>query len=207
MQPYILAFVVSDFIYVEDLKSKQRVFAKPKLINNGEADLALDAGIKILHELEKYLDVNYSLPKMDQVAVPDFAAGAMENWGLVMYREEFLLFNKEKSPMKQRAGVAEIVGHEYGHQFFGNHVSPKWWSTLWLNEGFATFCEFLSADLAYPELQIGETFLNKKLYIAFATDSKENTRPMTNYVEDPQAIASSFDDIPYAKCRYTGALK
>jgi aminopeptidase N len=133
---------------------------------------------------------------------PVFAAGAMENWGLVIHAEDLLLYNKGTDHMRQLTAVAEIVGHEYGHQFFGNHVSPKWWNYLWLNEGFATFFEFLSTDAVYPELEIYDTFLIKKLYAAFTSDARSNTRPMTTYVESPQEIGSIFDDISYARGEY-----
>jgi aminopeptidase N len=199
MQPYILAIVVSDFKHVEDVKNKQMVFARSRAILDGEADFALEAGVKVLRETVEYVGIRYTMLKMDQVAMPNFLAGAMENWGLVIYLEELLLYNVERHHPRQRAGVVEIIGHEFGHQFFGNHVAPKWWSYLWLNEGFATLLEFIATDLAYPSLEIEETFLIKKLHVAFASDSKPNTRPMTSYVEDPQEISSLFDDISYSR--------
>lgn len=84
---------------------------------------------------------------MDQIAIPDFKAGAMENWGLVTYREEALLYNESVHSFKRKVNVFRTISHEFGHQWFGNLVSPKWWSYLWLNEGFATLLEFIGTDL------------------------------------------------------------
>ena len=193
MQTYLLAFIVSDFKHVEDPINNQRVFGTKYYIENGFADFALEAGIKIIKEMEKYLGVKYSLPKMDQIGIPDFKSGAMENWGLVTYRES-RLYVKRTGSVSDKVGVANIVAHEFGHQFFGNHVSPKWWTYLWLNEGFATFFGYLGSDLAYPEFKIRET-LTEGMHEAFLFDG----RPMTYYVQTPQGIQDVFDQISYLK--------
>lgn len=114
VQTYLIAFVVSDFESIENEdRIKQRVFAKPQSIAAGEAELGLDAGKKILDEFQSHLGVPYNLPKMDQIAVPDFDAGAMENWGLVTYREEYLLYNKDIATTRQRENIITIIAHEY----------------------------------------------------------------------------------------------
>lgn len=114
VQTYLIAFIVSDFHYIENNDPKrQRVFAKPQSIENNEAVLALDAGKKILDKFQEHLGVDYEPPKMDQVAVPDFDAGAMENWGLVTYREEYLLYNEAIATTRQRENILTIISHEY----------------------------------------------------------------------------------------------
>lgn len=115
IQSYLIAFTVSDFIPVEDNSRfiPQRVFAKPQSISNGEEKLALEVSGKILEGFEKYLGVNYSLPKMDQAAIPDFAGGAMENWGLVTYQERYLLFNEATGTTRDRENVIVTIAHEF----------------------------------------------------------------------------------------------
>ncbi|XP_055525034.1 aminopeptidase N-like [Wyeomyia smithii] len=199
MQTYLLAFVVSDFAKVSDPANNQSVYAIPTAIANGDLNFALEAGVRVIQSLENLVGVNYSLPKLDQIAIPDFAAGAMENWGLVTYREEVLMYNETKSPMSQMKRSASIIGHEYAHQFFGNLVSPAWWSYLWLNEGFATFFQYAAAHQAYPKLRIDELFVIEAVQTAFQSDALESTRAMNWYVESPAAIAELFDDIAYQK--------
>lgn len=115
IQSYLIAFTISDFSHVEDESHfiRQRVFAKPQSILNGEAKLALEVSGKLLEGFEKYLGVNYSLPKMDQAAMPDFAPGAMENWGLVTYRERYLLFDEATGTPRDRENIITTIAHEF----------------------------------------------------------------------------------------------
>lgn len=113
VQPYLIAFMISDFKSIESADKKQRVYARPQSIDDKEAELALDAGQRILAKFEEHLGVPYDLPKMYQVAVPDFDAGAMENWGLVTYREEYLLYNETIATTKQRENVITVIAHEF----------------------------------------------------------------------------------------------
>lgn len=111
VQTYLIAFVVSDFKNVEN--GTQKVYAKAQSIYDGEGAFGLDVGVKLLNKFVEHLGVNYALPKMDQVAVPDFDAGAMENWGLVTYREEYLLYNDTTATTRQRENIITIISHEY----------------------------------------------------------------------------------------------
>lgn len=137
----MIAFIVSDFGFSTNKNVTHtfphRVYAKPDEVIN--TALALKDGERILIAIEDYLKVKFSYPKMDQIAIPDFAAGAMENWGLVTYREETLLWNETLHPYQRKTRIVTVIAHEFGHQWFGNLVTPKWWNYLWLNEGTIHF--------------------------------------------------------------------
>lgn len=139
---YLIAFVVSDFEYTSNAGRPDvlphRVYAKPSEVNN--TLLALKDGERILSAISDYVNINYTYPKMDQIAIPDFDAGAMENWGLVTYREEYLLWDDKVHPYDRKSNIVKIIAHEFGHQYFGNLVTPQWWSFIWLNEG-KKYCE------------------------------------------------------------------
>lgn len=151
MSTYLLAFIVSDFTYIEGYR--QRVYSRPQYIANGDAAFALDVGIDTLEALETYTRVNYTFSKIYQVSIPQFSAGAMENWGLVTYREAYLLFNKSTVTTSTKQSIELVIAHEYVHQWFGNLVSPKWWKYIWLNEGFARYLQYYIGD------KVRDTFL------------------------------------------------
>uniref|UniRef100_A0A182PNX7 Aminopeptidase N n=1 Tax=Anopheles epiroticus TaxID=199890 RepID=A0A182PNX7_9DIPT len=197
MSSYLLAFVVSDFLF--RVQGTQRVYVRPNAFN--EATFALEAGNKILKVLDEHLDIPYDsfMPKLDQIAVPDFAAGAMENWGLVTYREQALLFNPAVSTYRTKTNVATTIAHELAHQWFGDLVSPEWWEYIWLNEGFATLYEFYALHLAYPEQEYWELFNTQVIQYAMGPDSQASTRPMNWNAATPNEIAALFDRVAYDK--------
>ncbi|CRL01384.1 CLUMA_CG014379, isoform A [Clunio marinus] len=201
VQSYLIAFIVSDFAYIEnnDGSVPHRIFAKSESIKAGDADLALTASVYLLEKFEEYVNISYSLDKMDQAAMPDFAAGAMENWGLVTYREPYLLFNEITGRARDRENVIATISHEFAHQWFGNLVSPAWWSYLWLNEGFATLYENHLTHLAYPNERWIDTFLVETVQPVLEVDANPNIRPMTYYVENPIRIDFLFDSVAYSK--------
>ncbi|XP_052895825.1 uncharacterized protein LOC128303012 [Anopheles moucheti] len=197
MSTYLLAFVVSDFQY--RISGTQRVYVRPNAFS--EALFALQAGVKILQALDDHLGIPYStyMPKMDQIAVPDFAAGAMENWGLVTYREQALLFNEAVSTYRTKTNVASTIAHEYAHQWFGDLVTPEWWEYIWLNEGFATLYEYYALHLAYPDQEYWELFNVQVIQAAMVPDGQASTRPMNWNAATPGEISSLFDRVAYPK--------
>lgn len=151
MQTYLLAFLVSDFVGERQVVYQPHqiavsTFARPTA--NDQLTYSVDASVRYLREMEIYFDQIYAMSKIDNAAisVADFSAGAMENWGLVTYRETYILFDPETDGEDQQVRIVGIVGHEYAHQFFGNLLAPEWWSYLWLNEGFAHFYEYYLAE-------------------------------------------------------------
>ena len=132
MSPYLLGFLVSDFVNTTTVDPTFQIMHAPG--KEDQAKLAADAGPQILYYLEHYFGVEYSLPKMDMVAIPDFN-GAVENWGLVTYRESIIMHSEGISSQRDRDLVIEEVSHELAHMWFGNLVTMEWWTDLWLNDG------------------------------------------------------------------------
>ncbi|KAF3426307.1 hypothetical protein E2986_05312 [Frieseomelitta varia] len=201
MSTYLVAFVVSDYEYTED-KSKEmqfRVWTKPQSIN--QTRYALRLGRQLLEAMEAYTAIKFSnyMPKMDQVSLRNFSAGAMENWGLVTYRESALL-TEDNDTVAQRMRVTTVIAHEFAHQYFGNLVSPQWWTYIWLNEGFADYFEYFLTHKVKPEWRLDELFVVNNIQgVSFAADVLENQRPMNHEVNTPQGISNLFDNIAYQK--------
>ncbi|CRL06584.1 CLUMA_CG019460, isoform A [Clunio marinus] len=199
MQTYFVAFVVSDYASIENNATlRQRVFARAAAIERGEGNFALEVGEVILDAYEEYLGVPYNLPKLDQVAVSDFDWGGL--WGgLCIYREDNLLFNETITTTRQRENILRLISHEYLHKWFGNLVSPLWWSYIWLNEGFAALYERLLTSAVYPEHRFMDLFVIYAIQGMLETDADPNIRPMTFYIERPEEILQIFDNVAYAK--------
>lgn len=200
MSTYLLAFIIGDFEWVEK-KSEHgvlvRVFTTPgKKI---QAKFALDVASRCLDFFDDYFDIPYPLPSMDLIAIPDFAAGAMENWGAVTYRETALLIDPELSGASNRQRVAIVIAHELAHQWFGNLVTMEWWTHLWLNEGFASYMEYLAVDYLFPQWDIWTQFLADEQGKALKLDSLESTHPIEVEVGHPDEINEIFDVVSYSK--------
>jgi len=199
MSTYLLAWVVGEFEYVEGKTKRGVVFRVYTPIGKKKmGSFALDIGVRCLDFYEGYFDIPYPLPKCDMLAIPDFAAGAMENWGCITYREVAILCD-ENSSAAAKQYVAIVVCHELAHQWFGNLVTMEWWDQLWLNEGFACFMEYLSADALCPNWNMWGAFLSSEFNRALELDALVSSHPIEVKVYTPAEVDEIFDAISYCK--------
>ncbi|KAJ5619332.1 hypothetical protein N7510_003316 [Penicillium lagena] len=199
MSTYLVAFVVGELnsIVTHKFRVPIRCFVTPgKDITHGHFSLELAA--RTLDFYERKFEISYPLPKMDMIAVPNFI-GAMENWGLTIYREGDLLLDPESSSASTSQRVAEVVQHELAHQWFGNLVTMDFWDGLWLNESFATWMTWYSCDAFYPEWRVWQTYVTNELQRALALDSLRSSHPIEVPVERAHEISQIFDAITYSK--------
>ncbi|HEX4774007.1 MAG TPA: M1 family metallopeptidase [Candidatus Saccharimonadales bacterium] len=201
MSSYLLAFVYGEMGYKET-KSQNgtaiRAYATPS--NVGLLEHGLNVAKRGLEFFEDYFGVPYPLAKLDIVALPDFSVGAMENWGLITFRETTMLADPKTSSIESKQLVALVIAHELSHQWFGNLVTMKWWDDLWLNESFANLMEYRAVDALYPEWQIWEMFVSSETGAAKRRDSLADVQAIKTEVQHPDEIGSLFDpSIVYAK--------
>ncbi len=162
-------------------------------------DFANEIAAKSLEFYDDNFGVPYPLEKLDQIALPDFEAGAMENWGLVTYRESMMLVGKSAT-IETKKSVSLTVAHELSHQWFGDLVTMEWWDDLWLNESFASVMEYFASDYAYPEFKIWEGFFTGDCFSALVRDAYTDVQSVHQEVHDPAEIATLFDGaIVYSK--------
>ncbi|XP_066491470.1 aminopeptidase N [Tiliqua scincoides] len=204
MSTYLVAFIVSQFEAVEKHQDHIliRIWGRPEAIAEGQGAYALNVTGPILSFFEKHYNTPYPLAKSDQVALPDFNAGAMENWGLVTYRENSLLFDPLFSSIGNQERVVTVIAHELAHQWFGNLVTLRWWNDLWLNEGFASYVEYLGADAAEPTWSIKDLVVSNEMYRVMATDALVSSHPLSfreDEINTPAQISEVFDSIAYSK--------
>ncbi|XP_037790314.1 uncharacterized protein LOC119585704 [Penaeus monodon] len=200
MSTYLVAFVVSDFANLKSRANENtffRVWARESAIQ--QAEYAGQVGPMILNHFEKYFSMPYPLPKQDMIAIPDFSAGAMENWGLITYRETAMLYDPVVSAASNKQYVVAVVAHELAHQWFGNIVTPSWWTDLWLNEGFASYVEYIGINHVEPKWQVMEQFVLREVQEVFGLDCLESSHPISIPVGHPDEIGQIFDRISYGK--------
>jgi aminopeptidase 2 len=200
MSTYLLAFIIGELNYIEtkNFRVPVRVYAPPNQdIEHGRFSLELAA--KTLKFYEETFDSEFPLPKMDMVAIPDFAAGAMENWGLITYRVVDVMFDEKTSGASTKERVAEVVQHELAHQWFGNLVTMDFWDGLWLNEGFATWMSWYSCNIFYPEWKVWEGYVTDTLQSALNLDSLRSSHPIEVPVKRADEVSQIFDAISYSK--------
>ncbi len=200
MSTYLLAFVVGDIVSVEaDAANGTRVGIWTTRGKENQAGFALDTSVKLLGYFNDYFNIPYPLPKLDHVAIPDFAAGAMENWGCVTYRETALLVDPDNSSAGTRQRVAEVVAHEMAHMWFGDLVTMEWWDDLWLNESFASWMGTKAVDWLFPEWEMWTQFVNMDANRALSLDGLKNSHPIEQEVKNPAEVSQLFDAISYSK--------
>jgi puromycin-sensitive aminopeptidase len=173
-----------------------RTYAQPaKLPLTG---FAQEVAVEVLPRLEDYFGVPYAFGKLDQVGLPEFEAGAMENAGLVTYREVALLLDPQTASLAQKKRVAEVVTHELAHQWFGNWVTMTWWDDLWLNEAFATWMAFKIVDHWNPAWRVWLEFDQGKS-AAMHLDALRSTHPVRAEIRNVAEAGEAFDLITYEK--------
>ncbi|CCG82092.1 Aminopeptidase 2 [Taphrina deformans PYCC 5710] len=204
MSTYLIAWTIGELEYIETHtpgthmeKIPVRVYSTPGLSQQGK--FSLDLAAQTLEFFSKTFGIPYPLPKLDMVAIPDFAAGAMENWGLVTYRVVDLLYDEKTSGANVKERVAEVVQHELAHQWFGNLVTMDWWEGLWLNEGFATWMSWYSANHFYPHWQVWDKYVTDNLQSALRLDGLRSSHPIEVPVQTAEDINQIFDAISYSK--------
>ena len=200
MSTYLLAFVVGDIVSVEaDAADGTTVGVWTTRGKENQAGFALDTSVKLLGYFNDYFNIPYPLPKLDHIAIPDFAAGAMENWGCVTYRETALLVDPDNSSAGTRQRVAEVVAHEMAHMWFGDLVTMEWWDDLWLNESFASWMGTKAVDWLFPDWEMWTQFVNMDTNRALSLDGLKNSHPIEQEVKNPAEVSQLFDAISYSK--------
>ncbi|XP_016947727.2 glutamyl aminopeptidase [Drosophila biarmipes] len=205
MSTYLACFIVSDFTSKQvaiDTKGigetfTMSVYATPEQLD--KVDLSVTIGKGVIEYYIDYFQIAYPLPKLDMAAIPDFVSGAMEHWGLVTYRETSLLYDAETSSASNKQRIASVIAHEFAHMWFGNLVTMNWWNDLWLNEGFASFIEYLGVDAVYPEWKMRDQFIVGTLHAVLTLDGTLGSHPIIQTVENPDQITEIFDTITYSK--------
>merc|ERR1719327_2418277 len=167
--------------------------------NIAKCSYALSSCCRALDFYNEFFGIPYPLPKVDMIAIPDFSAGAMENWGLVTYREVALLCDEATVSATQKKRICSVVTHELAHQWFGNLVTMGWWDDLWLNEGFANWMQTFAADALHPEWNIWESYVCTDQQNALTLDALRSSHPIQVPIAHAEEVEEVFDAISYAK--------
>lgn len=199
MSTYLVYLGVGEFEYLTSKQGNVQYRIVTTKGNSKKGKFALDLCKKLVTSYENYFGIKYPLPKLDLIAVPDFASGAMENWGAITFRETILLYDQKTSSTQTKQYIAEVVSHELAHQWFGNLVTMEWWNDLWLNESFATFMATKFVDKFYPSWKLWDQFLDDTMNVAMGLDSLHSSHPIDVKVNKPSEIREIFDAISYDK--------
>ncbi|XP_061890860.1 glutamyl aminopeptidase [Entelurus aequoreus] len=200
MSTYLVCFAVHQFGHVEEISARGiplRIYAQPSQLST--ATFAAKTTKVIFDYFEDYFNMTYSISKLDKIAIPDFGTGAMENWGLITYRETNLLYDPNQSSSYNKQRVASVIAHELVHQWFGNIVTMDWWDDLWLNEGFASFFEYIGVEKAEPSWGMRDIMIIADVLPVMVNDALLSSHPIIVDVSTPAEITSVFDAISYSK--------
>ncbi|KAH8382802.1 hypothetical protein KR009_005332 [Drosophila setifemur] len=199
MATYIVAFIISDFSSRRD--NVFGVLARPEYY--AQTQYPYNVGRQILVEMGKYLNMDYysmGNDKMDMAAIPDFSAGAMENWGLLTYRERSLLVDESATTLASRQAIAAVVAHEQAHMWFGDLVTCQWWSYTWLNEGFARYFQYFGTAFVEDKWELEKQFVVDQIQSVMAMDSTNATNPLSDEnTYTPAHLSRMFNSISYNK--------
>jgi puromycin-sensitive aminopeptidase len=199
MSTYLVAFVVGPFEETAALDVDGVPLRIVYPVGNGHlTELAMESGAFALRFFSNYFDIPYPGDKLDMVAIPDFAQGAMENLGCITYRMPDLLIDPSKASLGEMKRVAKVVMHEIAHMWFGDLVTMEWWQGIWLNEAFATFMEVLCQDAFRPQWEVWVTFSAER-DLALEIDGLHATRPVEYTVVSPEDTRGMFDRLTYEK--------
>jgi aminopeptidase N/puromycin-sensitive aminopeptidase len=198
MSTYLVAWLVGDFACSEGKSDGVPIRACSTPDKVKLTKFALDAAKWNLHYYDKYFGIKYPMAKLDLIAIPDFEAGAMENFGCITYRETEMLVDAKNGAVSAKKEVAETIAHEMSHQWFGDMVTMQWWDNLWLNEGFATWMESKAATTWHPEWEFDQDVATE-LDATLDEDAQATTRAIRARAETPAEIEEMFDDIAYGK--------
>ncbi|KAK5885814.1 hypothetical protein CesoFtcFv8_016911 [Champsocephalus esox] len=191
MSTYLVCFAVHQFAHLERTSAQGiplRIYAQPSQLKT--AEYAADTTKVIFDYFEEYFNMNYSITKLDKIAIPDFGTGAMENWGLITYRETNLLYDANQSSSYNKQRVASVIAHELVHQWFGNIVTMDWWDDLWLNEGFASFFEYVGVEKAEPSWGMRDIMIISDVLPVMVDDALLSSHPIIVDVSTPAEITS-----------------
>jgi tricorn protease interacting factor F2/3 len=198
MSTYLLYIGIGTFDSIEKQSGPLKIIlTAPKGLLNSTDFPAAEAA-DIIAKYEEYYGIKFMLPKMHLISVPEFAAGAMENWGAITFRETALLVN-DSTTTAGRQRASEVVAHEIAHQWFGDLVTMEWWDDLWLNESFATFMAFKFVDQLHQKWLFTGKFLVDETAGALYGDALVNSHPIQAHVKNPDDISQIFDEISYGK--------
>ncbi|KAG9511054.1 Puromycin-sensitive aminopeptidase [Fragariocoptes setiger] len=201
MSTYLVAIVVGQFDYIESTTvsgCRVRVYVQHSQ-RKDQAKFALNVAVKSLEYYEKLFGIKYPLAKFDLISLRDFGSGAMENWGAVIYQENYLLTDESTASLRSKQWIALVTAHELAHQWFGNLVTLKNWSHLWLNEGFAEFMMFACVEKIFPEYKIWHMFVTEVLQVAMDSDASVTSHPIEVSISNTHSILEIFDPISYNK--------
>lgn len=199
MSTYLVAFIIGELEGTEPVQADGTPIRIWALRGKSQlANFARDCAAATLTFFSHYYGIKYPADKLDLIAIPNFASGAMENLGAITFRETALLVDEESASHAELERVADVVAHEIAHMWFGDLVTMKWWNGLWLNEAFATFMEMLAVDDWKPEWKRWESFCTARA-AAFAVDALHSTRAIEYPVKHPDEAGAMFDILTYTK--------